>query len=150
MAKPYIVLKERYRPKTWRAWCVGRDLTRLTRKEGLVPLADPAHEPQTFRAWYSKKLHAECGWITYKGGQGEDWHQDGDLAPGSQMDHAEVLWANRTPTEFQYKNKIYQPKPFQVVLVRNLACYHRRPADAPERRWIFRQRIKVPRHIELP
>ena len=150
MSAPYIVLKEHYCPKTWRAWRIGRDLTRFTKQQGLVPLNDPIHGPQTFKAWCSRRLHAECGWITYKGGQGEDWHQDGDMAPGSQMDHAEVLWANRTPTEFQYEGRIYRPKPFQVILVRNLSCEHRRPADAPKKRWLFRQRVEVPKHIELP
>lgn len=150
MPAPYIILKERYLPKRWRAWRVGRDLTRLTKELGLVPLDDPVHGPQTFRAWNSERLHAECGWVTYKGNQGEDWHQDGDLAPGSKMDHAEVLWANRTPTEFLYKGRIYQPRPFQVILVRNLSCKHRRPANAPERRWLFRQRVEIPHHIKLP
>lgn len=150
MSKPYIVLKSYYRPSIWRAWRVGRDLTRLTRELGLVPLNDPTHGPQTFRAWCSRKLHAECGWITYKGGQGEGWHQDGDLAPGSKMNHAEVLWASKTPTEFQYQGRVYQPKPFQVILVKNLSCFHRRPDNAPKRRWFFRQRVEIPKHIELP
>ncbi len=150
MPAPYIVLKQRYLPRPWRAWRIGRDLTRLAREQGLVPLDDPIHGPQTFKAWCSERLHAECGWVTYKRGQGEDWHQDGDMAPGSQMDHAEVLWANRTPTEFQYEGRVYQPKPFQVILVRNLACMHRRPANAPRRRWLFRQRVEVPQHLELP
>jgi len=150
MPKPYVVLKQRYVPKRWRAWRIGRDLTRLTRQKGLIPLDDPAHGPQTFRAWANKKLHAECGPRTNKGGQGEDWHQDGDTTPGAKMDNAMVLWANRTPTQFRYKGKIYQPKPFQVILVRNLACHHRRPKDAPKRRWIFRQRVQVPTHLDLP
>lgn len=150
MHQPYIILQERYVPRMWRAWRIGQYLTSLTREQGLIPLDDPSHGPQTFRAWCDEELHAECGWITYKGGQGEGWHQDGDLAPGSKMDHAEVLWSNRTPTEFQYQGKVYQPKPFQVILVRNLACYHRRPANAPRRRWIFRQRVEVPRHLQLP
>ena len=150
MPKHYLVLKARYLPHPWRAWRIGRDLTRLTKKLGLVPLDDHINGPQTFRAWCDEALHAEAGWITYKGGQGEGWHQDGDLAPGSKMDHAEVLWANRTPTEFQYKGKVYQPKPFQVILVGNLSCHHRRPADAPRRRWLFRQRVEMPKHLELP
>ena len=148
--KPYVVLEERYVPRRWRAWYIGRALTRLTRGQGLIPLNDPVHGPQNFRAWVSQELHAECGWVTYKGNQGEDWHQDGDLKPGSKMDNAMVLWANRTPTEFQYQGKIYQPKPFEVVLVRNLSCKHRRPANAPERRWIFRQRVEVPKNFDLP
>jgi hypothetical protein len=36
------------------------------------------------------------------------------------------------------------------VIVRNLACKHRRPADAPGRRWLFRQRVEVPKNIKLP
>lgn len=150
MPAPYIVLRERFVPRRWRAWYIGRHLTRLTEELGLVPLNDPQHGPQLFRAWVNEKLHAECGWVTYKGGQGEGWHQDGDLAPGSKMDHAMVLWTNRTPTEFLYNGKIYQPKPFEVVLVKNLSCLHRRPKDAPRRRWIFRQRVEVPEHIDLP
>ena len=150
MAKPYIVLKPRYLPKAWRAWRIGRDLTRLTRGLGLIPLDDPAHGPQTFRAWCDEKLHAEVGWVTYKKGQGEDWHQDGDLSPGSKMDNAMVLWANRTPTEFRFNGKIYQPKPFEVILVRNLGCHHRRPANAPKKRWMFRQRVEVPKNMKLP
>lgn len=150
MPAPYLVLKQRYCPKTWRAWQIGRDLTNLTRKLGFVPLDDPAHGPQTFRAWCDEDLHAEAGWVTYKKGQGEDWHQDGDLEPGSRMDNAMVLWANRTPTEFRFGGKIYQPKPFEVILVRNLSCHHRRPKNAPTRRWLFRQRVEVPKHIALP
>lgn len=149
-SKPYIVLQDRFIPKRWRAWYIGRRLTDLTKRKGLIPLKDPAHGPQTFRAWHSIDLHAECGWVTYKGNQGEDWHQDGDLKEGARMNNAMVLWANRTPTEFQYNGEIYQPKPFQVILVRNLSCHHRRPSNAPKRRWIFRQRVEVPIHIELP
>lgn len=148
--KPYIVLRSRYVPRHWRAYQIGRDLTMLTREEGLTPLYDPAHGPQTFRAWCSVPLHAEAGFHTYKGGQGEDWHQDGDTTPGSKMDNAMVLWANRTPTEFKYQGQVFQPRPFEVILVRNLACFHRRPADAPKRRWIFRQRVCVPEHLRLP
>lgn len=150
MSRPYIVLNKCYVPKAWKAWQIGRDLTHFTRELGLVPLNDPEHGPQTFRAWCNVDLHAEVGWVTYKKGQGEDWHQDGDLAPGSKMDNAMVLWANRTPTEFRYQDKVYRPKPFQVILVRNLACHHRRPANAPKRRWLFRQRVEVPTHLQLP
>ncbi len=150
MPKPYIVLQERYLPQRWRAWIIGRDLTRLTAAEGLAPHNDPAHGPQTFRAWCSVPLHAEVGWVTYRGGQGEDWHQDGDTTDDSCMDNAMVLWANRTPTEFRYRSQIYQPKPFQVILWRNLAGEHRRPSDAPRRRWSFRQRVEIPRYLQLP
>jgi hypothetical protein len=149
MPVPYVILKERYIPRMWNAWRIGRDLTRLTQELGFIPLNDPEHGPQAFRAWCSKKLHAECGWVTYKGNQGEDWHQDGDLAAGSKMDNAMVLWANRTPTEFRFGGTIYQPKPFQVIIVKNLSCHHRRPADAPKRRWLFRQRVEVPKHLDL-
>ena len=150
MPRPYVVLKDRFVPKRWRAWYIGKRLTALTRRHGLVPHDDPAHGPQTFRAWCRETLHAECGPRTKKGGQGEDWHQDGDTTPGAVMDHAMVLWTNRTPTQFKYKGRIYQPRPFQVILVRNLACYHRRPKNAPRRRWTFRQRVQVPDHIDLP
>lgn len=150
MSAPYIVLRKRFIPKRWRAWYIGRQLTQLTRSKGLVPLDDPRHGPQTFRAWCDEELHAECGWRVYPNGAGGDWHQDGDTTPESRMDNAMVLWANRTPTEFLYKGKVYQPRPFEVILVRNLSCKHRRPGSVPEKRWLFRQRIEVPEHIELP
>ena len=150
MPRPYLVLEAHYCPKTWRAWRIGRDLTRLSNERGLVPLHDPIHGPQTFRAWCNEGLHAEASWVTYSNGQGEDWHQDGDTSPGSHMDNAMVLWANRTPTEFRFKGRIYQPKPFQVILVKNLTCMHRRPSNAPQRRWTFRQRVEVPQHLKLP
>ncbi len=150
MAEPYVVLKERYCPKQWRAWRIGRYLTSLTAEMGLTPLDDPIHGPQSFRAWCDRGLHAEAGWVTYSGGQGRDWHQDGDTKPGSRMDNAMVLWSNRTPTEFKYKGRVYQPKPFQVIIARNLACHHRRPANAPGRRWLFRQRVEIPQHLQLP
>lgn len=150
MPKPYVVLKERYIPKRWRAWRIGRDLTTLTEELGLVPLDDPIHGPQVFRAWCDEDLHAECGWVTYRGGPAEDWHYEGDTTPGAKTDSALVVWANRTPTEFKYDGEIYQPKPFQVVIGRNLGCLHRRPGNAPKRRWFFRQRVEIPTHIKLP
>jgi len=150
MDVPYVTLQEHFVPKRWCAWYIGRKLAALTHSLGLIPLNDSIHGPQKFRAWCDEKLHAECGWNTYKGNQGEGWHQDGDLKPGSRMDNAMVLWANRTPTEFQYNGEIYQPRPFEVVLVRNLVCHHRRPDNAPKKRFLFRQRVEVPTHINLP
>ena len=149
MSGPFLVLKERYCPKTWRAWQIGRYLTRLTKSLGLIPLDDPVHGPQKFRAWCDKTLHAEAGWVTYKAGQGEDWHQDGDTKPGSRMNNAMVLWSNRTPTEFRFNGRVYQPEPFQVIIAKNLSCHHRRPDNAPGRRWLFRQRVEVPKHLKL-
>lgn len=150
MPAPYLVLKQRFVPKRWRAWYIGRRLTEITEELGLIPLDDPIHGPQTFRAWCDESLHAECGWHTYKGGAGEDWHYEGDTTEGAKTDSALVVWASKTPTEFQYKNKIYQPKPFQLVIGRNLGCLHRRPGNAPDRRWFFRQRVEIPTFIQLP
>lgn len=150
MPRPYVILQERYIPSKWRAWRIGRDLTALTKLLHLKPLKDSVHGPQTFRAWCDEELHAECGWRVYSNGAGSDWHQDGDTTPGSRMNNAMVLWSNRTPTEFLYKGRIYQPRSFEVILVRNLSCKHRRPGSVPERRWLFRQRVEVPKHIYLP
>jgi len=114
---------------------------------GLIPLKDPVHGPQTWVPWFSEKLHAEVKRRTPKNPKGEDWHQDGDLDPGSNMDHALVLWSSNTPTEFEHEGVVYQPKRMEVVIARNLGCMHRRPPGAPRIRWLFRQRVEVPKWL---
>ena len=152
---PYMVL-ETYRPKKYRASLIGKALTDFTESLGLIPLSDPVHGPQETSIWCDVPLHAEVRRFAQHS-QGSDWHQDGDLADGSFMDHAAVLWAAVTPTEFKYhkltNDKIYRPEPFQVIIIRNLCGMHRSPPDAPKqptRRWFFRQRVQVPKHMELP
>lgn len=146
--KPYQVLGV-YHPPFWKAWKVGEDLTAMTKSLGLVPLNDPHHGPQTWTPWFSIKYHAEVHKWHPGTHVAEDFHQDGDIWPGSLMDHSLVVWAQYTPTEFRANNKIYQPKPFEVVIARNLGCFHRRPANAPEERFFFHQCVKNPTHIEL-
>jgi len=150
MKTPYVVLCE-YHPsrEPWRAWRIGRELTAITGKLGLRPHVDAVHGAQETSSWCSPELHAEVRRFTQAHAQGEGWHQDGDLKPGSGMDHAQVLWCNVNPTQFQWNGKVYQPKPFEVVIARNLGCYHRRPPDAPRERWVFRQRVALPRFISL-
>ena len=151
---PYIVLGT-YKPKKYRASIIGKWLTDFTGELGLKPLVDGVHGAQMTSIWADADLHAEVRRFAQHG-QGSDWHQDGDQAPGSNMDHAAVLWAAVTPTQFKYHkvtNDItYQPEPFEIVIVRNLCGMHRSPPDAPKkpiRRWFFRQRIEVPTHMEL-
>ena len=158
--KPYIVLAE-YHPTIlpadkwnstagWRAWKVGEDLTALTRQIGLTPLHDPLHGAQTWTPWQSIKLHAEV----HKWHPGthiaEGWHQDGDQTSGANMNHASVVWASNNPTQFMVKDKVYQPKPFEVVLFKNLSCYHRRPPGTPEERFFFHQVVEIPKYMEIP
>ena len=144
----YVVLGEYYPVKPWKAWRIGRDLTQMTHYIGLVPHEDPKHGPEPHASWVDKSLHAQVRRFNLNG-QGGSWHQDGDTTPGSRMDCAMVLWSNVAPTLFKSTtdNKIYQPKPYEVVLVRNLSCYHRRPDNAPYERWLFRQRIALPARI---
>lgn len=138
--KPYIVLGV-YHPSRWRAWLIGRDLTTFTREAGLMPLRGRAWKLAR-GSWADPMLHAEVRRRGVPGSQATGWHQDGDM-DDVEMNHAIVTWANVAPTEFKVGGTVYQPKPFEVVLASNLACYHRRPPDAPPRRWLFRQRVEM-------
>lgn len=155
ISAPYKVLGT-YEPKgkEWKSWLIGKKLTEFTKDHGLVPHVDPKHPAQDWTPWSDMALHAEVRIWTVKNPQGAQWHQDGDTTPGALMDHALVLWADYQPTEFLYKGCIYQPKPYEIVLVKNMSCSHRRPPGLwkDEQRWVFRQRVKVPNkhHIELP
>jgi len=146
---PYIVLGT-YKPTIWKSWKVGRELTEFTRKQGLIPHDDPKHGPLTTVPWFSMKLHAEVRRRTFNTKQAEGWHYDGDTTPGSKPDCCLVLWASNTPTEIQYQGKIYTPKPYEIIIFKNMSVRHRRPEDCPKVRWMFRQRVEIPKHMELP
>ena len=158
---PYKVLCT-YKPSRWRASVVGRELTQITAELGLTPHVDPAHGPLplTGRNWVSVPLHAEVRRRTFKTNMAEGPHFDGDTTPGSKPDCALVLWASNNATELKWRNylgndcfidgKIYQPKPYELVIFHNLHCLHWRPKGVPRVRWIFRQRVAVPKHMELP
>lgn len=140
MRKPYQVITV-YHPTLWKCWKIGRDLTTLTRRLGLIPLtaSDSRYEKAP---WSDSRLHAHVRRRTLRTDDAAQWHQDGDYGHVP-MNHGIVLWSNTTPTEFRVGTVIYQPKPFEVVLVNNLSCYHRRPPNAPRQRYIFRQRVEV-------
>lgn len=139
MVTPYKVLAT-YKPSVWKAWKIGRFITDLTRKMGLTPL--PNSDTRYQKApWSSQSLHAHVRKRTLKTQDAEGWHRDGDYGHVP-MDHALVLWASTQPTEFRWEGKVYQPKPFEVILVKNIT--HRRPPNVPRERWIFRQRVQVP------
>lgn len=146
--EPYIVLGV-YKPQIWKSWRVGRDLTNLTAKWGLVPHVDPAHGPLTKVPWFSESLHAEVRRRTFNTKQAEDWHYDGDTTPGSKPNCCLVLWSTTCPTEISYNGVIYTPKPYEVIIFKNLSCRHRRPPHCPRKRWCFRQRVSVPEHLNL-
>ena len=155
--KPYIVLKT-YIPWWWpkapKETCeeIGLHLVGLTKKLGLIPLNDGVLEAQDWCPWVDMKLHAEVKRYTPDYAKSEDWHKDGDLDEGSNMDHALVFWTTRFPTELDWKGKIFQAAPFEVILFRNLSVSHRRPLAAPrgEERHFFRQRVELPKEIKLP
>lgn len=146
--KPYIVLNPFYCSDMFsfadKSWRIGTDLVAFTKSLGLKPLNDPEHPAQDWTPWNNLHLHAEVKNWTPDAPDGKVWHQDGDTTPGSRMDCRIVLWADKTPTEFCFKvgDKIFQPKPFEVVIFNNKACYHRQPPNAPDRRYIFRQRVE--------
>ena len=141
MSKPYIVL-DTYYPNDLNCWAIGEDLTALTKSLGFRPLNDAAHPAQDWTPWSDLDLHAEVKNWTPDAPDGKAWHQDGDTTPGSRMDCRIILWADKTPTEFRVEDKVYQPKPFEVVIFNNLKCHHRQPPNAPDRRYIFRQRVE--------
>lgn len=152
MNTPYLVLGH-YKPSVYRGSVIGPAILALIAKHNLVPHIDPVHGPQTTSIWCDEAKHAEVRRFAQPGGQGAAWHQDGDLKDGAGMDHAAVLWASVCPTEFKVDDTIYQPKPFEIVIARNLGCYHRTPPNAPKpptRRWLFRQRVAVPHYLALP
>ena len=134
-----------HRPPRWKAWMVGRDITRMTEEAGLIPFADPHHRHQVKAAWCSTAKVAYVRRRTVHNPKAAGWHQDGDLT-GEDMDFSIVLWASNTPAEIciQGGTPKFQPDPYEVVLVRNLECIHRRPPDAPRKRWIFRQLVRNP------
>ena len=159
MKPPYLVLRNYHPPYLppdkwnteggWRCWKIGEDLTAFTQSLGLKPLHDPLHKAQDWTPWSSERLHAEVHKWHPGTHVAEGFHQDGDMIPGCEMNFASVIWSNKTPTEFQYHGQIFQPKPLEVVIFRNLACYHRRPANAPEARFFFHQCVQLPTHMEL-
>lgn len=136
---PYKVLGI-YKPSIWKSWVVGRDLVALTRRLGLVPFpsTDTRYESAP---WSSRVDHAHVRRKTLRKQDGAQWHQDGDYGH-LPMDHGLVFWSNKTPTEFKVGGLVYQPRPFEVVLFRNLEGMHRRPPEAERRRWLFRQRVR--------
>lgn len=146
--KPYQVL-EIYHPTRWNSLIIGRDLTAITKKHGLIPHIDPAHGPLLKVPWVSEKLHAEVRRRTFKTRQAEDWHYDGDTTPGSKPNCCLVLWATNHPTEIQYQGKIFISKPYEVIIFKNMSVRHRRPVNCPRVRWVFRQRVAIPQHMEL-
>lgn len=146
---PYVVLGI-YKPTRWKSWAVGKDLTRMTKEAGLKPHYDPAHGPLTTVPWFSKELHAEVRRRSFKTKQAEGWHYDGDLTPGAKPACCLVLWATNNPTEIMWNGKIYTPNPYEVVIFKNMSVTHRRPANVPRKRWVFRQRVAIPSHIKLP
>lgn len=155
--KPYIVLGT-YKPTLWKAFRVGRDICGITKAAGLIPHIDPAHGPLHGAAWFNEALHAECRRRTFKTKQAEGWHYDGDTTPGSKPNCCLVLWSSTQPTWIKWQNlnhhfeapEYFVPKPFEVILFRNMSCLHRRPPNCVKNRWTFRQRVAVPGHLELP
>lgn len=149
---PYVVLGTWDRANCdlhdWNPARIGAILTGRTLAQGLIPHVDPMHGPLETAAWYSIARHAEVRNYTFSTKQAEGWHFDGDTTPGSKPDCALVTWATSKPTEFMFEGKIYQPEPFEIVIVRNLAVTHRRPEGCARYRWLFRQRVQVPTHIK--
>jgi hypothetical protein len=140
--KPYIIIKERYDPPEWNARKIGEALTTMTYLFGLRPLKDPNHRHQVRAAWCDKNKVAYVRRRTVRDPRAKGWHQDGDLDNGL-LDSSIVLWTSNTPTEIRtFDGDIIVPPNRSVILIRNNACYHRRPPDCPRVRWLFRQRVR--------
>ena len=130
-----------YKPKRRRCSVIGKDLTKITKELGFVPLPGIGGKNNTKAAWTNDKLHAEVRMTAVKGSEGTSWHQDGDTTSGANMDHVLIVWADRHPTEIKYNGKIYQAKPYEIMAVKNLGCHHRRPPNYEGKRFHFRQRV---------
>lgn len=141
MSAPYVVLGTYYPSQPYRAWKVGRDLTRMTESLGFKPFPVVGGKTNDGAAWIKHELHAEARLTAHGDAEGASWHQDGDNTTGADMDHTLILWADRLPTQFRVGGTIYQPLPFELVAVRNQKCVHRRPPEAEGFRMSFRQRV---------
>ena len=143
MNLPYRILRTRYDPPRWNARLVGKELTRITKALGLVPLDDSNHRHQVKAAWCSKPLFAYVRRRTVNNPKAAQWHQDGDL-DGGIIKSGIVVWTSNTPTEVKdFKGRVYKLPNRSLVLIYNDRCYHRRPPNAPRVRWLFRQRVKT-------
>lgn len=141
LTRPYIVLG-RHKPPVWNPRKVGKYITNLTAELGLTPLRDKKQKTQFTAPWYSRALSAEVRKRTPMNNRAEGWHQDGDLDDGAEMDHVLILWSSNTPVEIRADDEIFIPKPYEIIAVSNLSCFHRRPPYANRVRWRFRQKIK--------
>lgn len=129
-------------PDSWiKCWRIGRDLTRLTRSKGLVPFDVP--DTRFHKApWSNAALHAHVRKRTLRSGEGAQWHQDGDFGHVP-MDHGLVFWSNTHPTELRLLDGTIVPtRPYDVIYIRNISLFHRRPPNAPRERYFFRQRVQ--------
>lgn len=144
---PWISLGQ-FKPSKRRCSIIGKELTALTADLGFKPLKDDDIQRNERAAWSDRSLHAEVRMTAVPGSQGTQWHQDGDTST-SDLDFALVLWANREPTEIKVGDDIYQPKPYEVVVVHNLAGYHRRPPEVSGKRFFFRQRVETPPQLKI-
>jgi len=127
----------------WDAKRMGKLFTDETYSIGFMPHYDPKHGPLETVDWFSKALHAEMRTYTFDTKKAEDWHQDGDTTQGADMNCGIVTWASSSPTEIQYKGKIYQSEPRQLVWFDNKLVQHRRPMGCKPYRWLFRQRVTI-------
>lgn len=144
---PYIVLAK-YIPEKEDYEMIGRDLTDITKNAGLRPFVNKEIKRNKRPAWKDFALHAEVRKTAVKNSEATQAHRDGDSST-KDMDFAMVVWADHDPTEFIVDGKVFQPEPYELVLARNIACYHRRP-NISGHRLFFRQRVEVPPHIKLP
>lgn len=124
---------------------IGRDLVAITRRLGFKPLQNDRIQRNTGAAWVSIPDHAEVRMTAVPHSQGTEWHQDGDTTiPREEMDFGLIVWASRDPTEVRDREgRVHQPEPFQLILIPNLGCHHRRPPGLEGRRWHFRQRVEL-------
>ena len=143
--KGEIKILTTYHPKgiesEWRAWKIGRDLTRITADLGFTPFPNFSIKQNKKAAWYREELHAEVRKTAKAGSEGTSWHVDGDTSPNAPYDCGIVLWANTHPTIVKTNGVYFEAEPFTVIWINNLSVLHRRPPDAPEKRWSFRQRV---------
>lgn len=126
---PYKVIGE-YRPTTLHPDAIRRDLIAMLTElgyKGLVGIVTHIRDP----SWFDR--YAE-GSVPYSYGGDADWHHDDAVESG------EVIWSTKSPTQIRIgpdDPNIFTPEPYQVVLIDNRVCQHRRYGDMKDR-WFAR------------
>jgi len=125
MDKPYTVLGT-YTPEVY-DFRIRAELRAFTARQGLHSHPELAGDGISVRG----PDHISHGNV-------KAWHHDANQILADTL--GIVLWSSETPTEILGSDgTVYQPAPFEVVLIRNSEVHHRQPDTIGTNRWFYRQ-----------